>query len=55
MIGESLDLRYYFFRQQFKASLEQFYITIFNVHKSVSLCFFILYYTNWSTKSTFGY
>ena len=24
MIGESLDFRFYFFNQQFKASLEQF-------------------------------
>ena len=25
LIGESLDFRFYFFKQQFKASLEQFY------------------------------
>ena len=26
LIGESLDFRFYVFKQQFKASLEQFYI-----------------------------
>ena len=26
LIGESLDFGFYFFKQQFKASLEQFYI-----------------------------
>ena len=26
LIGESLDFRFYFFKQHFKASIEQFYI-----------------------------
>ena len=41
--------RFYFFKKKFKASLEQFYVTIINFNESVNLCFFILYYT-WKTN-----
>ena len=32
LIGESLDFGFYFFKQQFEASLEQFYIVSFLKH-----------------------